>query len=92
VGLPQEVLEQAGRANGQLTDLMVQYLVAHKLPEDVRTSEGFQALVRNHMHIAEKDLAWALQMARKAGVSLPVGALVSQSMARLYAVDDDGRR
>ena len=92
IGLPQEVLEEAGRANGQLTELMTQFLTTHKLPEDVRTSEGFQGLMRNHMHIAEKDLAWALQLARKAGVSLPVGSLVSQSMARLYAVEDDGRR
>jgi len=92
IGLPQDVLEQAGRASGQLTELMIQYLATHKLPEDVRSSAGFQGLMRNHMHIAEKDLAWALQLARKAGISLPVGSLVSQSMARLYAVDDDGRR
>jgi len=92
IGLPQEVLEEAGRANGQLTELMTQYLVSHKVPEDVRTSDGFQALMRSHMHIAEKDLAWALQLARKSGVALPVGSLVSQSMARLYNVDDDRRR
>ncbi|MEM7410210.1 MAG: NAD(P)-dependent oxidoreductase [Myxococcota bacterium] len=92
VGLPQEVLEQAGRANGQLTDMMVMYLATHKAPEDVRTSDGFQALMRNHMNIAEKDLAWALTLARKSGVSLPVGSLVSQSMARLYGVTDPARR
>jgi 3-hydroxyisobutyrate dehydrogenase len=92
IGLPQEVLEEAGRSNGQLTDLMIQYLVAHKLPEDTRKSEGFQTLMRNHMTIAEKDLAWALQLARKSGVALPVGSLVSQSMARLYGVEDEGRR
>ena len=44
------------------------------------------------MKIAEKDLAWALQLARKSGVALPVGGLVSQSMARLYNVDDENRR
>jgi 3-hydroxyisobutyrate dehydrogenase len=92
IGLPQEVLEQAGRSNGQLTDLMTTYLVSHKLPDDVKSSEGFQALMRSHMTIAEKDLAWALQLARKAGVALPVGGLVSQSMARLYNVEDEWRR
>jgi 3-hydroxyisobutyrate dehydrogenase len=92
IGLPQEVLEEAGRSNGQMTDLMLNYLAAHKLPEEARSTEGFQALMRNHMNIAEKDLAWALQLARKGGVSLPVGSLVSQSMARLYNVDDDWRR
>ena len=92
IGLPQEVLEDAGRANGQMTDLMIAYLAGHKLPEEARKSDGFQSLMRGHMTIAEKDLAWALQLARKAGVSLPVASLVSQSMARLYNVDDEGRR
>jgi len=92
IGLPQEVLEEAGRANGQLTELMTTYLTGHKLPEEVRKSEGFQALMRGHMNIAEKDLAWALKLARKSGVALPVGSLVSQSMARLYGVEDESRR
>lgn len=92
VGLPQEVLEEAGRANGQMTELMINYLVSHKLPEEVRKGEGFQKLMRGHMNIAEKDLAWALQLARQAGVALPVGSLVSQSMARLYSVLDESRR
>lgn len=92
IGLPQEILEAAGRSNGQLTDMMISYLGGHKLPEEARKSEGFQTLMRKHMKIAEKDLAWALQLAREAGVALPVGSLVSQSMARLYNVDDEWRR
>jgi 3-hydroxyisobutyrate dehydrogenase-like beta-hydroxyacid dehydrogenase len=44
------------------------------------------------MSIAEKDLAWVLALAREAGVSLPVGAQVSQLMARLYGVEDPRRR
>jgi 3-hydroxyisobutyrate dehydrogenase len=92
IGLPLDVLERAGKANGQLTDLMSNFLVAHKLPDEARKSEGFQKLMRGHMHIAEKDLAWALKLAREAGVALPIGALVSQSMARLYGVEDEGRR
>lgn len=92
IGLPQEVLEEAGRSNGQITDLMVSYLAAHKLPEEATSGEGFQALMRGHMNIAEKDLAWVLKLARQAGVALPVGSLVSQSMARLYNVEDPQRR
>ncbi len=92
VGLPQEVLEKAGRSNGQLTDLMLSYLAIHKAPKEARSSDAFQSLVQSHMHIAEKDLAWVLQLARKAGVSLPVGSLVSQLMARLYGVEDEKRR
>jgi len=92
IGLPQEVLEAAGRSNGQITELMLQYLVSQKLPDDARNSEPFQALMRSHMQIAEKDLAGALELARRSGVALPVGALVSQSMARLYGVNDPERR
>ena len=86
------MLEAAGRSNGQMTDLMIAYLAGHKAPEEARKSEPFQQLMRGHMNIAEKDLAWVLQLARKHGVSLPVGSLVSQSMARLYAVEDENRR
>jgi 3-hydroxyisobutyrate dehydrogenase-like beta-hydroxyacid dehydrogenase len=92
VGLPQELLEEAGRANGQLTPLMQSFLVLHKAPEEARRGAGMQSLLRGHMNVAEKDLAWALELARHAGVSLPVGALVAQSMARIYGVDDGGRR
>ena len=92
VGLPLQVLEEAGLANGQLTPLMVRFLVGFKLPDEVRKSEALQKTLRGHMVVAEKDLAWSLQLARKAGVSLPAAGLVSQLMARLYGVEDPGRR
>lgn len=92
LGLPSELLEEAGQANGQMTPLMVTYLQGVKLPAAVRRGEGLQTLLRGHMNVAEKDLAWALTLARKAGVALPVGGLVSQLMARLYGVEDAGRR
>ncbi len=91
-GLPTEVFEEAGRANGQLTELQLRYLIGVKLPSEVRHGEAYQKVVRGHMHTAEKDLAWALQLARDAGLTMPVSGLVSQMMARLYGVEDDGRR
>jgi 3-hydroxyisobutyrate dehydrogenase-like beta-hydroxyacid dehydrogenase len=91
-GLPQELLEEAGRANGQLTPLMQAFLALHKAPEEARRAAGMQSLLRGHMNVAEKDLAWALELARQAGVSLPVGGLVAQLMARIYGVEDGGRR
>jgi len=91
-GLPTEVFEEAGRANGQLTELQLRYLVGVKLPAEARASEAYQRVVRGHMHTAEKDLAWALQLARESGLTLPVSGLVSQTMARLYGVEDDQRR
>jgi 3-hydroxyisobutyrate dehydrogenase len=92
IGLPHEVFEEVGQSNGQLTPLMIAYLGGPKLPDAVRKSDGVQSLMRNHMSIAEKDLAWVLALARESGVSLPVGGLVSQLMARIYGVEDAGRR
>jgi 3-hydroxyisobutyrate dehydrogenase len=92
IGLPQDVLEKAGRSNGQLTDMMLTFLAVHKAPEATRTSESFQEMMRRNMKIAEKDLAWALQLARESEVALPVGGVVAQSMARIYGVEDEGRR
>jgi 3-hydroxyisobutyrate dehydrogenase len=92
IGLPQDVLEAAGRSNGQLTDMMLTFLAVHKAPAATRTSESFQEMMRRNMKIAEKDLAWALQLARESEVALPVGGVVAQSMARIYGVEDEGRR
>lgn len=91
-GLPTEVFEEAGKANGQITDLMLRYLMTLKLPKEARSSEGVQKLVRGHMLTAEKDLAWALKLARESGLTLPVSGLVSQLMARIYSVEDEQRR
>jgi 3-hydroxyisobutyrate dehydrogenase-like beta-hydroxyacid dehydrogenase len=91
-GLPLEVLEEVGRSNGQLTDLMVAYMALHKAPDAARKSEGMQTYLRTNMHVAEKDLAHALALAREAGVTLPGTALVSQLMARIYGVEDPNRR
>ncbi|MBW2274799.1 MAG: NAD(P)-dependent oxidoreductase [Deltaproteobacteria bacterium] len=91
-GLPTEVFEAAGRANGQITELQLRYLTGVKIPKEARASEAYQNLVRGHMLTAEKDLAWALKLARESGLNLPVSGLISQTMARLYGVEDDERR
>jgi 3-hydroxyisobutyrate dehydrogenase len=91
-GLPQQVLEEAGRGNGQITELMIQFMALHKAPDAARKSEGMQKYLRTQMHTAEKDLAWALKLAKESGVALPGTALASQIMARVYAVEDAGRR
>ncbi|MAJ59661.1 MAG: hypothetical protein CBC48_06555, partial [bacterium TMED88] len=92
VGLPSEVLEEAGLSNGQITPLMQAYLASVKMPMEIKGSDAVQSLMRGHMHVAEKDLAWALTLAKESGVSLPVGGLVSQLMARLYGVEDAQKR
>jgi 3-hydroxyisobutyrate dehydrogenase len=92
IGLPQQILEEAGKGNGQLTDLMIQFLAIHKAPEAARKSEGMQKLLRTHLRTAEKDLAWVLRLAKEAEVALPGAALASQIMARVYGVEDAGRR
>jgi len=91
-GLPVEVFEEVGLANGQITPLMVRFLTVHKMPDEARKSEAVQKLVRGHTLVAEKDLTWALQLARENGLSLPGAGLVSQLMARIYGLEDEGRR
>ncbi len=43
------------------------------------------------LRLAEKDLCLALEVARKAGVSMPQTALCNQLLARLFAVPDPKR-
>ena len=62
------------------------------MPEAARKSDAVQKLMRRHMTIAEKDLAWVLALARDAGSRCRSAALVSQLMARLYGVEDSKRR
>lgn len=90
-GLSPEVLEQVGRANGQFTDMTLAYLAGQKQPESVRGSEAYQRFSRSMAALAEKDLAWALHLARKSDVSLPLTALVSQLAAGIYGVKDTKR-
>ena len=90
-GLSADVLEQVARANGQFTDMTLAFLSTKKLPDHVLGSDSYQQLMKNHTNIAEKDLAWALQLAKKSDVSLPLGALVSQMMAGIYGVQDTNK-
>ena len=44
------------------------------------------------MHLAEKDLALALDAARRVGVAMPGAGLCAQQMARIFGVPDPNRR
>ena len=92
VGLPQEVLDEVTLSNGIQSEPMQRFLAIHKLPDEARRSEGMQSVLRGHVAVAEKDLAWTLQLARQAGVTLPGTALASQIMARVYGLEDEKRR
>jgi 3-hydroxyisobutyrate dehydrogenase len=87
-GLPLELLEEAGISNGQITPMMKQFLDAREVPDEVHQSESYQALFRSHTMIAEKDLDWALALARKSNVRLPVAGLLAQRMGEIYGLDD----
>lgn len=91
-GLSPEVLEQVCRANGQFTEMTLAYLAGKRLPEDVLGGEAYQRFSYNMAALAEKDLAWALQLARKSDVSLPLTGLVSQLAAGIYGVRNTKRK
>ena len=90
-GLSPELLEQVCRANGQFTDMTLAYLAGKRLPESVLGGEDYQRFAHSMAALAEKDLAWALQLARKSDVSLPVTGLVSQLAAGIYGVQGSKR-
>jgi 3-hydroxyisobutyrate dehydrogenase len=87
-GLDPAVLEEAGVSNGQITPLMQAFMALLKAPEEVRKGAEMQTMLRRNAKIGEKDLAWALALARKSDVSIPVGGLLSQLMGPIYGVED----
>lgn len=89
-GLDPALLIEAGRANGQLSELQRGYLALHQAPGESAASEDFQRAVRGHRDIAAKDLAHALELARRNGLALPNAELVSRQLARLYRVAEPG--
>jgi len=86
-GLPVEQFLEAVRSNGQLSEMQQRYVVGLQVPADARASEGFQALMRNHTAIAEKDLRWALDLGHASEHRMPVAGLVAELMGRFYQVE-----
>ncbi|MFK7898562.1 MAG: NAD(P)-dependent oxidoreductase [Myxococcota bacterium] len=91
-GLDPDLFIEAVRSNGQLSDMQLRFYATQKLPAEAIADETFQKFVTLQMHTAEKDLAHALELGRKCGVALPAAGQVSQDMARIYRVIDEGRR
>lgn len=91
-GLPQDKLEEVTGSNGNFTEPMRAFIALHKAPPATRGSDGFQAMMRGFVEIAEKDLAATLALARECGITLPGTAMASQIMARVYGLEDGNRR
>ncbi len=91
-GLDTEKFLEAVISNGQLSEMQQRFIAGQKLPDEAAASEGYQSFVKIQMFNAEKDLAHALQLGRSCGIALPAASLVSQDMARIYRVKDEGRR
>ena len=91
-GLDPEVFLEAVRSNGQLSDMQQRFIAGQKLPDEAAASDAYQDFVKIQMFNAEKDLAHALELARSCGIALPAAGVVSQDMARIYRVKDEGRR
>ncbi len=91
-GIDPKLWIEATRANGQLSDMEMGFLGAFDLPPEALASEAYQSAMGVQVFNAEKDLSHALTLARQCGISMPTSGLVSQSMARIYGVDDPSRR
>lgn len=91
-GIDAQHLIDATRANGQLSDMEMQFVPVAAAPQETVMPDDYQAAQRVQLLTAEKDLAHALELARKKGLALPTTAAVSQGMARIYRVEDRRRR
>mgnify|MGYP001819045448 FL=1 len=91
-GIDSQHLIDATRANGQLSDAEMAFVPQAVAPQEQNVPPEREELMRGHLVIAEKDLAHALELARKQGLALPTAATVSQMMARVYRIDDPRRR
>jgi 3-hydroxyisobutyrate dehydrogenase len=91
-GLSPQALDEVTRSNGNLTEQMQMFITLHRLPAEQRKEPGFQQMLLGFTTLAEKDLAVTLAFAREHGVALPGTALCQQLMARVYGLEDDGRR
>ncbi|MEM9176437.1 MAG: NAD(P)-dependent oxidoreductase [Myxococcota bacterium] len=91
-GLDPQVFLEAVKSNGQLSQMQQRFVASVAMPPEAVASDAFQDFIRLQMHTAEKDLAHALELGRKSGIALPAAGLVSQDMARIYRVIDEGRR
>jgi 3-hydroxyisobutyrate dehydrogenase len=91
-GIAPEVLETATRAGGHLTEAMAGFLHLHQLPDATRLGAEHQTRMRAFVEIAEKDLAATVALARRHGLAVPGTALCAELMARVYGLDDPGRR
>jgi 3-hydroxyisobutyrate dehydrogenase-like beta-hydroxyacid dehydrogenase len=91
-GIDSKHLVEATRANGQLSDMEMQFVALASLPQETILPDDVQDATRVQLFNAEKDFAHAFELARKAGLALPTAAVVSQGMARVYRVEDRRRR
>jgi 3-hydroxyisobutyrate dehydrogenase len=93
LGVDRKVLEEVTRSNGLLNDSNGQYMngvVASG--DDLIKSAPMQSYMQGRLGIAEKDLALAIDEARRVGLAIPATALVSQLMGRVYRVEDPDKR
>lgn len=91
-GIDPSLWVEATRANGQLSDMEMGFIASFDMPRDAIRGEGYQDAMRTQVFNAEKDLAHALALARECDLAMPTTAVVSQGMARIFRVEDEGRR
>ncbi len=93
LGVDKNALEEVTRSNGLLNESCGLYMNGVVCMDDeTLQAKPTQAYLQGRLEIAEKDLAIALDEAKRAGFAIPATALVSQIMSRIYRVDDAMKR
>ena len=91
-GLSKDVLLEVTRSSGHMTNTMATFLSFRQTMDERPDDSALQAVARHFTAIGEKDLAVTLAFARQLGITLPGSALCQQVLARVYGLQDAGRR
>jgi 3-hydroxyisobutyrate dehydrogenase-like beta-hydroxyacid dehydrogenase len=87
LGLPLDTLKAAMRANGQLGELVENYLLGHDLSAETLADPNIAALLAGYAAIIEKDLRLIRSLATAAGVPVPAAELAGARARRVYFLD-----
>ncbi len=93
LGVSKDALEQVTTSNGLLNESGRTYMNGIVSMDDATAGSGaLQSYMQGRLAIADKDLAIAMNEARRVGFAVPAASVVSQIMARVYRVDDPNKR
>jgi 3-hydroxyisobutyrate dehydrogenase-like beta-hydroxyacid dehydrogenase len=88
IGLPLDALKAAMAANGQLGELVENYLLGHDFTPDQLEDPAINGILEGYAAIIEKDLDLVARLADDAGVPVESARLARRLARRVYFLED----